>query len=192
MYVQTHSTEEELKRMRFSVSLQYSHEFGRRYEQIAVGRRFGREGNVFCLVVCLVVPVQRLVLNLGTGGQQVPAELDLDELHEVACEFDVADVGGVPLGFLELVRQPVVPFCFFSSRLLSVLSPASFCSPRLFACSPYAIVLLVFLPFSVPCLSPCLLPVLHIPPFSHLQFPFSTIGVGKNLQYHYAAEPPSY
>lgn len=49
------------------------------------------------LVVLVIVPVERIVLDLGPVGQQLPAELELDILQGVAGDLDGADVGGVVL-----------------------------------------------------------------------------------------------
>lgn len=48
-------------------------------------------------VVLFIIPVQRIMLDLGPGGQQLPPELELDVLQRVAGDLDGADVGGVVL-----------------------------------------------------------------------------------------------
>lgn len=48
-------------------------------------------------ITILVVPVQRVVLDFGSCGSKFPSEFELGPLHQVAGDFDVADVGRVLL-----------------------------------------------------------------------------------------------
>ncbi len=43
-------------------------------------------------IVWLVIPVQRMALHLWTSGRQYPVKVQLDILHQMACNLDVADI----------------------------------------------------------------------------------------------------